>query len=86
MERVIDSGGDLVGVNNRNLRTFDVELDTSLRLASAVPEDILLVAESGIEDRDTIDRLRSAGFRAFLIGEHLMRAVHPGAALRELLR
>jgi indole-3-glycerol phosphate synthase len=83
---VIDCGGDLVGVNNRNLRTFEVELDTSFRLAAAAPEDVLLVAESGIEDRATIDRLRSAGFKGFLIGEHLMRAAHPGTALRELLR
>jgi indole-3-glycerol phosphate synthase len=86
LEMVLDSRGDLVGVNNRNLRTFDVDIDTSLRLAAVAPDDVTLVAESGIEDRDTIARLRSAGFRAFLVGEHLMRAPHPGAALRELLR
>jgi indole-3-glycerol phosphate synthase len=86
MESVLDCGGDLVGVNNRNLRTFHVDIETSLRLASAVPDNVLLVAESGIEDRETIAHLRSAGFRAFLIGEYLMRASHPGAALRELLQ
>jgi len=85
LETVLDCGGVLVGVNNRNLRTFEVDINTSLRLAEIAPGTVLLVAESGIEDRETIARLRHAGFKAFLIGEHLMRAPHPDAALRGLL-
>jgi indole-3-glycerol phosphate synthase len=85
LQMVLDSGGNLIGINNRNLSTFEVDLRVSPRLASLVPEDALLVCESGIETRETIERFRQAGFRAFLIGEHLMRAVDPGRALSELL-
>lgn len=79
------SGATLVGVNNRNLRTFEVTLDTSVRLAEPMPSDILRVAESGIDGRPAIERLEAAGYHAFLIGEHLMRSGDPAAALRELL-
>jgi indole-3-glycerol phosphate synthase len=85
LEIVVDSGSALIGINNRNLNTFEVDLDVSRQLARLVPETILLVCESGIETRETIDRMREAGFRAFLVGEHLMRAPDPGEALRCLL-
>lgn len=85
LRRALDAGFDLIGVNNRNLHTFHVDLNTSLQLASHVPAGVTKVAESGIETREDIARLRQAGFDAFLIGESLMRAPHPGEALRELL-
>jgi len=75
----------LLGINNRNLRTFVTMLDTSLRLAADLPKEITLVSESGIRTREDIERLRAAGFHAFLIGEELMRAEDEGKALRELL-
>lgn len=85
MWRAIDAGFDLIGVNNRNLHTFQVDLNTSLQLASRMPAGVVKVAESGIETRDDVTTLRQAGFDAFLIGESLMRAPRPGEALRELL-
>ena len=78
----IDSGAENVGVNNRNLHTFEVKLETSLRLLEKIPSDVVKVAESGIESREDVRRL--AGFDAFLVGEHLMRSSDPAAALREL--
>ena len=85
MDIVVQSGSDLVGINNRDLSTFEVDLGTSHRLARLAPKTTLLVCESGIETRETIDQMRKSGFRAFLIGEHLMRAPDPGEALRSLL-
>ncbi len=85
LQRALDAGCDLIGVNNRNLHTFRVDLDTSLQLAELIPAEVLKVAESGIESGSDIARLRQSGFDAFLIGESLMRAPHPGDALRELL-
>ncbi len=85
LERALESGATLIGVNNRDLRTFEVTLDTSLRLAKKMPKDILTVAESGIRTRDDLGRLRDAGYRGFLIGETLMRAPSPGKALSLLL-
>ncbi|MFN0087432.1 MAG: indole-3-glycerol phosphate synthase TrpC [Blastocatellia bacterium] len=76
----------LLGINNRNLRTFATTLDTSLELASELPPEITLVSESGIRTRGDIDRLRAAGFHGFLIGEELMRAEDEGAALKGLLQ
>ncbi len=84
LQRALDAGFDLVGVNNRNLHTFKVDLNTSLQLAERMPTSVVKVAESGIETRDDIGRLRQAGFDAFLIGESLMRAERPGDALRNL--
>jgi indole-3-glycerol phosphate synthase len=81
----LDAGFELVGVNNRNLHTFHVDLNTSLQLAARMPPEVTKVAESGIETREDIARLRSAGFDAFLIGESLMRAPRPGEVLRDLL-
>ena len=74
----------LLGVNNRDLRTFAVSLDTTLRLRDRVPPDRLLVAESGIRTPADVARLRAAAVPAFLVGEAFMRAADPGAALREL--
>ncbi len=85
LNRVLDAGSDLVGVNNRDLRTFKVDLNTALRLAEKVPPGVVSVAESGIETGADIARLRGAGYQAFLIGESLMKAESPGEALRFLL-
>ena len=74
----------LIGINNRDLRTFETRIETTLLLKDAVPRDRLLVTESGIATRDDIARLRAAGVNAFLIGETFMRADDPGAALRRL--
>ncbi len=74
----------LIGVNNRNLRTFETRIETTLLLKDAVPHDRLLVTESGIATRDDIARLRAAGVHAFLIGEAFMRADDPGAELQRL--
>jgi indole-3-glycerol phosphate synthase len=84
MARAEASGARLVGVNNRDLQTFDVTLDTSFTLGPDAPAGCLLVSESGIRSGDDIARLRLAGFRAFLIGETLMRAGQPVEALKEL--
>ncbi len=85
LKRALDAGCDTIGVNNRNLHTFRVDLNTSLQLAAEMPGNIVKVAESGIETADDIARLRAAGFAAFLIGETLMRAARPGEALANLL-
>ncbi len=85
LQRALDAGCETIGVNNRDLHTFHVDLNTSLRLAEQIPANVLKVAESGIESGEDIARLRQAGFDAFLIGETLMRAPQPGEALRELL-
>jgi indole-3-glycerol phosphate synthase len=75
----------LVGINNRNLSTFDVDVSTSLRLKEYVPDGTLVISESGIESADQLLRLASGGIHSFLIGESFMRAEDPGAALRALL-
>jgi len=85
LERVRELGCDAYGVNNRDLRSFDVRLETSLQLADRLPAKALRVAESGIHTSEHIERLRSAGFEAFLIGESLMRHADPGKALKALL-
>jgi indole-3-glycerol phosphate synthase len=79
-------GADLVGINNRNLETFEVDLGTTERLASRIPEGVVLVAESGIFTNDDIRRLERAGAQAFLVGESLMREPDVGLALRSLRR
>ena len=83
--RALDLGCDIIGVNNRDLRTFQVDLNTAVRLGSNIPPGVLKVAESGIASGADIRRLRDAGYEAFLIGESLMRAEFPGNALKELL-
>jgi indole-3-glycerol phosphate synthase len=85
LERVCDLRCDAYGVNNRNLATFQVSLETSLRMADRLPVDAVRVAESGIYTAEDIERLRGAGFDAFLVGESLMRQTDPGAALQALL-
>ena len=84
--RALAAGFDLVGVNRRDLRTFTVDLNTAFRLANKIPDNVLSVAESGIHNGHDIARLRQAGYRAFLIGESLMKAVSPGEALRNLIK
>ena len=78
-------GAKIIGVNNRDLQTFTVSLETSVQLAPMAPKGSVLISESGIESAGDIRRLRSVGYRAFLIGESLMRADDPGATLRSLL-
>jgi indole-3-glycerol phosphate synthase len=85
LQRSLDAGCETIGVNNRDLHTFQVDRNTSLRLAELIPPGVVKVAESGIETGEDIARLRQAGFDAFLIGESLMRAMHPREALRQLL-
>jgi indole-3-glycerol phosphate synthase len=85
LDRALASGADLVGINNRDLHTFETRLETSLDLAARVPAGTTLVAESGIHTRADMDRLRAAGITAFLIGESLMRAEDPGQALSDLI-
>jgi indole-3-glycerol phosphate synthase len=85
LERAASSGARLVGVNNRNLHTFEVSLETSVELAAHAPQGALLVSESGINSAADIRRLRACGFRAFLVGETLMRAARPDEALSELI-
>jgi indole-3-glycerol phosphate synthase len=80
----LESGAEIVGVNNRNLQTFEVKLDTSMRLAAKMPANVVKVAESGIHSAADVRRLRQAGFQAFLVGEHLMRSGDPAVALRAL--
>jgi len=84
LDIAIAAGSDLIGVNNRDLTTFEVSLETSLRLAEHMPEGVLRVSESGIRDAADIGCLRTAGYTAFLVGEHLMKAADPAAALRRL--
>src|SRR5262249_38051471 len=84
LPRVLDSGARLIGVNNRDLRTFQTRLEHTLDLIADLPEDVCLVSESGIRTREDIERLQAAGVRAVLIGETLMRAPNIGAKLREL--
>jgi indole-3-glycerol phosphate synthase len=85
LPRVLATGARLVGVNNRDLRTFRTSLDHTLDLAREMPPDVCLVSESGIRDRNDVERLRAAGVRAILVGESLMRAPDIGAKLRELV-
>jgi indole-3-glycerol phosphate synthase len=85
LQRALDAGCDLVGVNTRDLRTFHVDLQTALDLAPEFPADIVRVAESGIYSAGDVARLRAAGYHALLVGESLMRAERPGKALRALM-
>jgi len=84
LEPALASGAGIVGVNNRNLHTFEVTLETSLQLAERIPANVVKVSESGIHARADVARLTAAGFQAFLVGEHLMKSADPVASLREL--
>jgi indole-3-glycerol phosphate synthase len=86
LARVLDAGAQIIGVNNRDLRDFQVHLETSLELIQEIPEECIAVSESGLHTHEDLIRLRRAGFDAFLIGEHLMKRDDPGAALAELLQ
>jgi len=83
--KALEAGAQIIGVNNRDLATFEVSLETSLRLAPRIPAGALKVSESGIRSARDIERLREAGYRAFLVGEHLMKSADPAAAVRALL-
>ena len=85
LSRVINLGCDAYGVNNRDLKTFNVSLETSLALVDRLPANAVKIAESGIHTSEHLETLRRAGFDAFLIGESLMRHADPGAALKNLL-
>lgn len=84
MQRAITCGATLIGVNNRDLRTFEVSLETSISLAAQAPSESVLISESGLHSADDLRRLHNAGYRGFLIGETLMRAGNPEQTLREL--
>jgi len=85
LRRALDAGAGLIGVNNRDLRTFEVSLDVSLKLARLLPQGVPAVSESGIRTAEDIRILSDAGYMGFLVGEQLMRSPSPGDALRELL-
>lgn len=85
LHKAIQVGSDIIGINNRNLKTFDVSLETSLRLCRLIPGDKIIISESGISSVDDIKRLRSAGINVLLIGETFMRSPEPGEELRKLL-
>ena len=85
LDRALESGATIVGINNRNLRTFEVTLETSLRLAGRMPAGVIRVSESGIHSAHDVKVLREAGYQAFLVGEHLMKSGNPAEALRALV-
>jgi indole-3-glycerol phosphate synthase len=85
LARALDAGCDLIGINSRNLRTFEVDLEIAFRLVKKLPTTCVRVAESGIQSGADLARLRSAGYEAFLIGESLMKAERPGEALAKLM-
>ncbi len=84
LERAVAAESKLIGVNSRDLRAFEVSLDIPLRLAARLPQNTVAIAESGIRTAEDIRRLTKAGYSGFLVGETLMRAAFPGAALSEL--
>lgn len=84
MDQALDLGADMIGINNRNLQTFDVSLDTTETLAEEAPPDVLLVSESGIRCRQDVERVTAAGADAILVGETLMRSQDIRATIREL--
>ncbi|HID07323.1 MAG TPA: indole-3-glycerol phosphate synthase TrpC [Armatimonadetes bacterium] len=85
LDIALQAGARIIGINNRDLKTFDVDINTTLRLRPLIPEDIIVVAESGIHTYEDVQRLEDAGIDAILVGEALMRAESPVAKARELL-
>jgi len=85
MERALELGADLIGINNRNLKTFEVDMATTELLAEEVPDDVILVSESGIKTHDDALRALRAGCNALLIGETLMRANDPSREIEDFL-
>jgi indole-3-glycerol phosphate synthase len=86
MKSAVRAGAEIIGVNNRDLTTFAVNLETSIDLARLAPKGATLVSESGISSGLDIRRLKTAGYNAFLVGEHFMRAANPGVELERLIR
>ncbi len=84
LSKALHAEATIIGVNNRDLTTFEVTLDTSLRLAERIPAGVVKVSESGIHSARDIERLRQAGYQAFLVGEHLMKSADPAQALQAL--
>ena len=84
LERALALDVALIGINNRDLRTFDVRLETTLAMLERMPADRIVVTESGIHAREDVARMRAAGVQAFLVGEAFMRAASPGAELERL--
>ena len=84
VDRALNTSAPLIGINNRDLRTFKTSLDTTLSLREKIPSDRILVTESGIRTHDDVKRMRDAGVHAFLVGETFMRADDPGAELQKL--
>ena len=76
---------DMIGVNNRDLKTFEVNIETSIEMASAIPSDFIKVSESGISTLDSIKTLKGHGFQGFLVGEHFMKTNSPGAAAKQFI-
>ena len=85
LRRAVNRGAKIIGVNNRDLQTFEVSLNTSERLIAQAPQNSIMISESGLHDPEQLRHLQALGFRGFLIGEGLMRAKNPGIALRDLL-
>lgn len=85
LDRALAVGARIIGVNNRDLKTLEVHMETSYELIERIPDDCLAVCESGLRSHDDLQKLRAAGFDAFLVGEHLMLAPDPAAALSQLL-
>jgi indole-3-glycerol phosphate synthase len=85
LHRALDVGAEVVGVNQRDLRTFEVDHQRALRMGEMLPDGVVAVAESGIRDRGDVQRLSDAGYQAVLVGETLMRSGDRRAGVRELL-
>jgi indole-3-glycerol phosphate synthase len=85
LDVAIESGARIVGVNNRDLRSFQVSLDTSIQLAPEIPQGVIKVSESGIFSAADVHRLMDAGYDAFLVGEHLVKSGDAARAIRELV-
>ena len=85
LRRALNAGAKIIGVNNRDLQTFEVSLSTSERLISEAPGDCVMISESGLRSPEQLYHLHGLGFRGFLIGEQLMRAKNPEIALRDML-
>jgi len=84
LKRALTLNPTMLGINNRNLHTFDVDLQTTLRLKEMIPDDCLIVTESGIHTTEDVEMMQSNGINSFLVGEAFMRAPDPGAKLKEL--
>jgi indole-3-glycerol phosphate synthase len=85
LDRAVESGARLIGVNNRNLRTLTVDVEASYRLAARIPAQAIAISESGLQSRADLEKLSAAGYRAFLIGERFMKASDPASAIQGLL-